>query len=216
MEAVCKLQFLLLIHMCIYSIFVKAVFLFSPKNFSFLPPKLCPVCSPQYWKSGLSSRVSVDYSVHHLPKWRRVQRHLQIRNTTWSHSQQINASISECCGHVKPGTTSKLQNSQKKYWFWCTKSISASACKAGGWTVTLSYPYGNRKTFPFNFFFFFYYSLHLQSLHVVTGYFPTSACQGSLNIFLKMAKKVVIVWKKTFFLPRSSAHHVPISPACCQ
>lgn len=65
-------------------------------------------------------------------------------------------------------------------------------------------------------FFFFYYSLHLQSLHVVTGYFPTSACQGSLNIFLKMAKKVVIVWKKTFLLPRSSAHHVPISPACCQ
>lgn len=113
MEAVCKLQFLLLIHMCIYSIFVKAVFLFSPKNFSFLPPKLCPVCSPQYWKSGLSSRVSVDYSVHHLPKWW-VQRHLQIRNTTWSHSQQINASISERCGHVKTRHNIQATKQSKK------------------------------------------------------------------------------------------------------
>lgn len=190
------------------------MFLFSPKNFLFLLNHVLSVAhsvESQDYQAGF--QLITAHIIFESGRFRDIYR--SEINTTQSHCQQINASISERCGQVKNHATSKLQNSQKKYWFWCTNSISALLAKQGDEQFPLA-THMETKRLSSLISFFIYYSLHLQSLHVVTGYCPIYACQGSLNIFLKMAKKVIIVWKKTFLLPRSSAHHVPIFSACCQ
>lgn len=154
-----------------------------PQNPWFLPQNYV---LPLLIMGGIADRVSIDLlivnhiimckllfaniancSVHELSK-SLVQNHVQIRNTTCRHFWKLNGLILKPCSHVDTRHNIWDKELKKKNYFHVSGQFLLLIPNREKNGNTLATHLGTRR-FSSLIFSPFYYSLHLQSLPVVTG-----------------------------------------------